>query len=299
MSIKFGSIDKIQPSITSDMFNNKGKHNSFSLVLNTDNRYPNKKDPIILRFDANLNRWVYVADKKIINFGHLIETTDIENDYLALSKIPLDGVIWDIFIYEDKKIFKVLKESDLKVRNNIVTGLEEYIGKEISLRYCFGEYNNDVIPVKIDNKVETSYITDVDDFVVEPRSDINDIDGPSLYNGEITKDYNLPNPKKHYNMQQMANQLNIFSDVIKALESRKVITTERLLIYENKAVLPSEAFGDIINGYAVIFEGIGKEYNTIFEATCSTNGTHVLFDSEDNLNGKYCTVSYLTVGSKE
>ncbi len=293
MSIKFGSIDKILPNITSDMFNNIGKHNNFALILSTDNRYPGKGDPIILRFDANVNKWIYVADKKIVDFGHLLETTIIENDYLALSKIPLDGVLWDIFIYKDKKIVTILKENDLKLRNNIVTGLEEYIGMTIEVRYCFGRHTEEIAPVQVNKPVVTTYETDVTAYVDVPRSDMNDIDGPKYYDGEITKDNTLPNSKTNMSLARISQEFDTYAKLLAVVESRRIYTTERLLIYENRAVLPLEAIGDIVNNMAIVYDGIGKEYTTIMDVTCSTDGIYVLFDSEDNLDNKYCVVSYL------
>jgi len=70
-------------------------------------------------------------------------------------------------------------------------------------------------------------------------------------------------------------------------------TAQRLLIQNNVAVLPSTAIGDLVWNMAIIFN---DTQSTVIEAevTATTDGTNVLFDSSDELNGKYCTVTYLS-----
>ena len=73
----------------------------------------------------------------------------------------------------------------------------------------------------------------------------------------------------------------------------KLITTNHLLIIDNKITLPKIALGDVVFNTARVYEnnvqGVFTEYN------CSVNaqGTEVLFDTMDNLNGKYAIVSYM------
>ena len=74
----------------------------------------------------------------------------------------------------------------------------------------------------------------------------------------------------------------------------KIITTPHLLITNNKITLPKIALGDIIFNTARIYEI--NDYGVFTEYNCSVNveGTEVIFDAIDNLNGKYAIVSYMT-----
>lgn len=73
-----------------------------------------------------------------------------------------------------------------------------------------------------------------------------------------------------------------------------VTTIERTQILNNEITLPKMALGDIVFNYAIIYEDLTS--NIIFEATCtlSEDKMKVLFDPNDELNEKYCVLSYLT-----
>lgn len=72
-------------------------------------------------------------------------------------------------------------------------------------------------------------------------------------------------------------------------------TIERTAILNNEITLPSAALGDIVFNTAIIFEDIDS--NVFYDATCtlSEDKTKVLFDPNDNLDYRYCVVSYLTL----
>lgn len=72
-----------------------------------------------------------------------------------------------------------------------------------------------------------------------------------------------------------------------------LITTDRLLIQDNKAMLPSQALGNILFNIAHIFESYDSNV-LVMEVTVTTDGTYLIFDSLDNLNEQYCVVSYIT-----
>lgn len=76
--------------------------------------------------------------------------------------------------------------------------------------------------------------------------------------------------------------------------SVELYTTERLLIQNNKIVLPYSAMGGVVWDIGLIFDTLMS--NVFFEATCVVNVNNkqeVLFDSLDLLNEKYCVVSYI------
>lgn len=74
-----------------------------------------------------------------------------------------------------------------------------------------------------------------------------------------------------------------------------VKTIERTSIFNNEITLPTTAIGDIIFNMAMVYEDINT--NVFFEVTCSLSEdkTKVLFDPNDNLNYKYCVLSYISL----
>lgn len=79
-----------------------------------------------------------------------------------------------------------------------------------------------------------------------------------------------------------------------SIERSYMKTTDRLLIDEDgKALLPSEAIGDIVCNMAMIFDS--PESSVIEkEVTVTTDGIYAYFDISDNISDKYCIMSYLT-----
>src|SRR5574344_518752 len=74
----------------------------------------------------------------------------------------------------------------------------------------------------------------------------------------------------------------------------KIKSTDKILIKNNKITLPYKASGDIINNKALVYEDSSEVY-TEYSCLCSEDGMNVIFDSSDNLNGKYAKVTYLTL----
>lgn len=77
----------------------------------------------------------------------------------------------------------------------------------------------------------------------------------------------------------------------------EIISTDKILIENNKIHLPYKASGDIINNMALVYEDSSEVY-TMYECLCSEDGMSAIFNSYDNLNGKYAKVSYLADKSK-
>ena len=72
-----------------------------------------------------------------------------------------------------------------------------------------------------------------------------------------------------------------------------VTTTGRILIENNKALLPKKAIGDLVFNMAMLFDTVDSSV-IASEVTVTTDGTYVLFDVADNVNLMYCVVSYLS-----
>lgn len=79
------------------------------------------------------------------------------------------------------------------------------------------------------------------------------------------------------------------------VDRTELITTEKIEISNNSITLPFRVNGTVVNNYAMIFENLTTP--VMFECTCtvSEDGWSILFDPNDNLNGLFATVSYMTV----
>lgn len=78
-----------------------------------------------------------------------------------------------------------------------------------------------------------------------------------------------------------------------SIENSTLTTTGRLLIENNKALLPKKAIGDLVFNMAMIFDTVDSLVITS-EVTATTDGTYVIFDDADKMNLRYCVVSYLS-----
>lgn len=72
----------------------------------------------------------------------------------------------------------------------------------------------------------------------------------------------------------------------------EIISTDKILIENDKINLPYKASGDIINNMALVYEESSNVYIE-YDCLCGEDGMSVIFNSSDNLNGKYAKVSYL------
>lgn len=100
-------------------------------------------------------------------------------------------------------------------------------------------------------------------------------------------------------INQRAQYVAAISPLITDSQKYVIKTSEKLKIENNKAILVDEAEGDLIYNMALIFDEINT-YLLIAEVSCKINPYNhkeVIFDSNDNLNDKLCTVSYI-IGEK-
>lgn len=103
-------------------------------------------------------------------------------------------------------------------------------------------------------------------------------------------------------MSRTRDLINVLSKTRKAeasgvsrVENSILKTTEYLLIEDNKAITPSKIIGDIVWGMALIFDETRPNV-IVNRVTCkaSIDCKSIEFDTEDNLNGFFCVVTYLT-----
>lgn len=86
---------------------------------------------------------------------------------------------------------------------------------------------------------------------------------------------------------------DLINSVINTQSSLSILTTEKLLISNNKIALNYKCKGDVIYNKALIYDNLNSEYFTEYSCNSSSNGLFIEFNSTDNLNGKYAVVSYL------
>lgn len=284
-SITYGNISKVLSEITTDISNNIGKHNTFVVVTNSENHYPDREDPVILRYDQNVSEWILVADKTVLEFGYAKETIDITDNDLFLEKTPLDGIIWDIFIINTNgDIIKTLTSKELLVTGNLLTGLKEYIGNTLSLMYAFGNINETTSIIKIDNTINNEYYNQTIDTM--------SYDGPYDMN-DILTDVTFPSANSYFDTV-ILDRIQEMDRAIELMNSRKLYTIEKTLIENNKIRLLYKAIGSVVHDMSLIYLTNDVDDKTIImEVTCSVMNNEIIFDEIDDVNGYYAVVSYL------
>ena len=284
-SITYGNISKVLSEITTDISNNIGKHNTFVVITNSENHYPEREDPVILRFDQNIGEWILVADKTVLEFGYLKETIDIYDDDAFLEKQPLDNIVWDVYILNTNgDIIKTLNSKELLVTGNLLTGLKEYIGNTLSLMYAFGNVNETTNSTKVDRPIETTYYNQTIDVMT--------YDGPYDMN-DILTDIDYPEGNSYFD-KIILDRIRELDRAVELMNSRKLYTIEKTLIENNKIKLPYKAIGSVVHDMALIYLTNDIDDKTIIvEVTCSVLNNEIIFDESDVLDGYYAVVSYL------
>ena len=122
---------------------------------------------------------------------------------------------------------------------------------------------------------------------------------PEIFKDDITGNEYLMITDENNNSAKI--KMSTFTEyignaIVSSINNSKseIISTDKILIVNNKIPLPYKASGDIINNKALVYEDSSEVY-TEYSCLCDEDGMNVIFDSSDNLNGKYATVSYLTV----
>lgn len=282
-TVTFGSISKTLSSITTDIANNIGKHNNFVMITNSNDIYIDKKDPIFLRYDGNMNEWVFVADSTIIDFGYLTENLIVNDESVELYGAPLNQIIWDVHIVDqNNNIVNIVDPKSLFVDKNVLSGLTNYIGQNLSLMYCIGDTKDiDLIPSET-NPTNGHYLNEeIDILTYDGPYDMNDIPGTT----------NTVVPSTEFD-KYVYDKIQELETLISKYYSRMLYNTNKILIENDSIKLPFLNIGDIIEGKASIY--IDKDDTVIYlEVTCSVSNGIVTFDSDDKLNGMYAKVSYL------
>lgn len=128
-------------------------------------------------------------------------------------------------------------------------------------------------------------------------------DDPHIFSNILVKNNNTPfTPDGNYNP---ATKIYVDQQVSEAAASSNqiLVSTDkvRLLISNGEAVLPSKAIGDIVYGMAYVYDYQFDKNNLdsliidkLVSVDVSEDGTKIIFDSGNDVDGKYCVVSYLT-----
>jgi len=307
MAYKEYHIKNLVPAITRKIFNNIGFHNEFIMVLNAENHYPGKKNPVILRYEGNQKKWIYVADKTIFNFYYVREVIEYNNGKFVLKHLPLDGAIWDIILDPDTKNEVEVDTSKLTIRNNVVTGLDEKKSGYVEVMYCVGTKTDDS-RTKVNNVINNINIaadtvkvgTGIGDdelAKLEKEEEVvydTDIKTSKYVPGEKVSNVTLPQPEKKLKAEDVVEHLDVFKEKMNNIKETRIHTIKRTKISNGKIRLPSYPLGDAIHNMAHIFNTDDEKDLFLREASCKIVGRYVKFDNKEEVEGLYAVVSYLT-----
>lgn len=141
--------------------------------------------------------------------------------------------------------------------------------------------------------INTSLLTKIKKKKAD-KSNVLELDNLTSY--EPSSDYN---PATKLYVDEKINEVSTSIDYNNILNvpTMVVVTTEKTLIQNNTISLDTIPLGDLIWNKAIIYDDVDSNL-IVSEVTCSTEGNNVLFDSNDNVNGKYCVVSYFSMIQK-
>ena len=86
---------------------------------------------------------------------------------------------------------------------------------------------------------------------------------------------------------------DLINNVISTQSDLTLLTINKTKIQNNSINLIKRCKGDVVNNMALIYDNTDSLYYTEYECNSSSDGTQILFKPEDNLNNKYCVLSYL------
>lgn len=91
------------------------------------------------------------------------------------------------------------------------------------------------------------------------------------------------------------NYTNEEKDKLNNLINYQIITIPKTKIINNSITLSNRCYGDVLFGIAHVYDDLEIPYMREFPCVVLNDGITVTFLSEDELNDKYCVVSYLTI----
>lgn len=86
---------------------------------------------------------------------------------------------------------------------------------------------------------------------------------------------------------------DLINNVMNNQNNLNILTTDKLLIQNDIINLNYECKGDVIHNKALIYDTLNSEYFTEYSCLSSSDGRNIVFNTDDNLNGKYAVISYL------
>lgn len=134
----------------------------------------------------------------------------------------------------------------------------------------------------LDNRIDTevnNINTSITTLETNINSDISELD--ITINNRIT------------NLETTVN--DEITEINNAINSLRFTTTDKILIANKRIDLPSKSHGDVVFNMAQVYNF--DETNVYVEYRCSVSadGLSVIFNTDDNLDGKYAIVSYFTI----
>jgi hypothetical protein len=103
------------------------EHNSIIEIDYSGNRYPDKDDPVLLRYDLNTHELKFLADANNSGVNIYVEEYNLETDTLTLTH-ELCGEYWDVYV--DGVEQDIIIEGNV-INTDISTGI-------LTITYCGG-----------------------------------------------------------------------------------------------------------------------------------------------------------------
>lgn len=135
------------------------RHKSFDTTVDTveeRNNLPYKVDHMVVlvkdaiadvdagagaatyKWSSALDRWLLISKSTIDTMSfETVELTVVAGKVIPLN-VPVNNIIWDIFVIEGDTILHELRLSDIIVSATSISGLEAYEGKNLRFTYAYG-----------------------------------------------------------------------------------------------------------------------------------------------------------------
>jgi hypothetical protein len=125
------------------------------------------------KWNAALNRWLLISKSSIDTMSFETVELTISDGKVTPPNVPVNNVLWDIFVMDGDIIAQELRLSDIIVSPVLISGLGVYDGKKLRFTYAYG-----AITQQIEQQIETymdSKIAAIIDFAPEDLDTLKEI----------------------------------------------------------------------------------------------------------------------------
>jgi len=106
------------------------------------------------RWSESLNRWLLISKSSTETMSFETVELTIAAGKVVPPNVPVNNVLWDLFIVDGDVIMQELRLSDIIVTSTLISGLGDYDGKKLRFTYAYGSITQQ-IETYIDDKIES------------------------------------------------------------------------------------------------------------------------------------------------